>query len=190
MAGGERSVEALASVKLEGSDYLFLFVDGSLEPRQDDSQKLLMRAFGRALTDSSSLITPYEGWQAYNEVMNKDWSAEELTAIRTRGPFLLVINTSFSDFIPSRDPFAFVWLREVGADRGDLRATELEQVLRRIAEMARTRKQDLIDAVRELANTPESLADAGAAPAWAFFDAHSVSSADLTATRTDSNAAE
>jgi hypothetical protein len=148
---------------------------------QRGSDELLLHAFGRALTDSSSLVVPYEGWKAYDEVKGKSWSDQDRAAIEPRGPFLLAINTSFAGFDPRHDRFAFVWLDDFGSDGADLREKELEAVLRRLAEMARDRDHDLFESIQRLG---EQRTRPGAVPQWAFFNANSVASAELTATQT------
>lgn len=156
IAGGERTVEAFASVRSEHRGYLFLFVDWSLEAGSGNSDDPVLRNFGRALTDRSSLVRAYDAYSAYNEVISKPWSHEDREAILGHGPFLLIINRSFAEFEPGRDPFAFVWLEDFKVDGGARNDEELGLVLRRIADLARNPSRDIFDSVRALAERSRS----------------------------------
>ena len=165
IAGGERTVETFSSVKKDDSKkYFFLLVDGSLADRRASDD--LLHRFGRALGDKSALVRAYDGkeYDVYEEVIRKGWSAEEKKAIKEDGPFLLVIDRSFSDFDPGQHPYAIVWLQE-GPLRG-AREDELTSVLQQLAAVARDENEDLFAFITDLAERQTLSRGSGRARVW------------------------
>jgi hypothetical protein len=59
--------------------YMFLFVDGTLDNSQADSDQLLISGFGHQLGPEAAVIHAYNDYafQAYTQVRDKSWPEEE-----------------------------------------------------------------------------------------------------------------
>ena len=71
--------------------------------------------FGEALGINGKVIQPYKSKheQTFNEVVRKDWPDEIANRIgKEQDPFMVIINTDFKDFDPTKSPWAIIWFSD------------------------------------------------------------------------------
>lgn len=110
-------VVSFQDVEIRGSrEYLLLLVawnDFQSELRESlgKHSEVLAKAVGRA----AAWVEAYEGWRAYEEVVEKSWPEEiKVRMNNEQDPFLLIIDTSFARFDPLTNRSAIVWFSDWG----------------------------------------------------------------------------
>jgi hypothetical protein len=110
-------VVSFQDVEIRGArEYLLLLVawndfQSGLRESLGKHSDVLAKAVGRA----AAWVEAYEGWQAYQEVVEKSWPEEIKARMNNeQDPFLLIIDTGFARFDPLTNRSAIVWFSDWG----------------------------------------------------------------------------
>jgi hypothetical protein len=165
ISGGERKVCAFTRETIGEDSYMFLFVDGTLDNNQPDSDQLLLSAFGRQLGPEAAVIHAYPEYahKAYAQVRDKDWPDEvQNRMVASADPFILVLENDFDAFDPRLHRFAILWLDNFGKFGGTERQEELRGLLTALARVVREPGQDVFGYVESVVADRAALSPAAA----------------------------
>jgi hypothetical protein len=146
----EDVVWLMENAKLRHRRYLVLVIQQTVARSDRVRQALLAEThdIGRQMRDRGAVVVPYEEQIAttFLELTAKPWRDEIRARMdATLYPFLVILETDFSDFDPGRDRSAIIWLEDF-ADRPD----RVWEATAKLTRLVTDEEADLFDVLAEV----------------------------------------
>jgi hypothetical protein len=98
----------------------------------------LLTQFGQDLGHVGAIVKPFDAAisKTLEEVLNRKWIPSVFAQFNQKTPGLLVIDTDFKDFDPTRDPYLFISLRDSMDEFGNMKVFEVKPLLTALSNAA------------------------------------------------------